>query len=111
MIEEEEEHPEHNAGRMALARDGDSTSGNGDDLNDANHQTRHALFAGIFRIDVDSDAARSHLIPEAARGRFTTGYMIPERQSLRRSGRLESSTRSDSAPRSAFSFDRQTNDL
>ncbi|MFO0741621.1 MAG: PQQ-dependent sugar dehydrogenase [Labilithrix sp.] len=112
MIEEEEEHPEHNAGRMAFGKDGLLYLGNGDDLNDANHQTlNRALFAGIFRIDVDSDAARSHPIPKQPAGGFTTGYMIPNDNPFVGQGGLEEFYALGFRNPFMFSFDRQTNDL
>ncbi|MBX3232145.1 MAG: PQQ-dependent sugar dehydrogenase [Labilithrix sp.] len=78
MIEQEEERPEHNAGRLAFGPDGFLYFGNGDDINSVNHQTiARALFEGIFRIDVDSDPAKSHPIPKQPEGGSTTGYMIP----------------------------------
>src|SRR5262249_54167819 len=55
LVEEQETHLEHNAGRVAFGPDGFLYFANGDDLNSDNHQTLgRALFAGIFRIDVDS---------------------------------------------------------
>ncbi|HSO36591.1 MAG TPA: PQQ-dependent sugar dehydrogenase, partial [Labilithrix sp.] len=55
---------------------------NGDDNQVANHQTiTRGLFAGVFRIDVDSDPARSHAIPAGHTtdlSPFTRqGYLIP----------------------------------
>jgi uncharacterized repeat protein (TIGR03806 family) len=83
MIEEREFENVHNAGKMAFGpTDGFLYFGNGDDAQVANHQTiTRGLFAGIFRIDVDSDPAKSHAIP----GGHTTdlapftrqGYLIP----------------------------------
>lgn len=79
LVEEDEEKPEHNAGHIQFGPDGFLYFGNGDDLNEQNHQRLdRALFAGIFRIDVDSrGGAVSHPPPRQPEGGFTTGYFIP----------------------------------
>ncbi|MDB4946623.1 MAG: hypothetical protein JWP97_6157 [Labilithrix sp.] len=83
MIEEREYVNVHNSGKMLFGPDGFLYFGNGDDDTVDNHQTiTNALFAGIFRIDVDQDPAKSHAIPPGHTtlhdGPFTrTGYMIP----------------------------------
>jgi glucose/arabinose dehydrogenase len=65
MIEEREFENVHNAGKLAFGpTDGFLYFGNGDDSQVANHQTiTRGLFAGLFRIDVDADPAKSHAIP------------------------------------------------
>ncbi|HVH44170.1 MAG TPA: PQQ-dependent sugar dehydrogenase [Labilithrix sp.] len=79
LIEEEEEQPEHNAGRLQFGPDGFLYFGNGDDTRDANHQRiDRALFAGIFRIDVDArGGAISHAPPRGPEGGYSGGYFIP----------------------------------
>lgn len=79
LIEEVETRALHNAGRMQFGPDGFLYFGNGDDLNTANHQrVDRALFAGIFRIDVDSrGGAISHPPPRQPDGGHTQGYFIP----------------------------------
>jgi uncharacterized repeat protein (TIGR03806 family) len=79
LVEEEEEHAEHNAGRVQFGPDGFLYFGNGDDINEANHQRLdRALFAGIFRIDVDArGGAVSHPPPRQPEGGHTQGYFIP----------------------------------
>ncbi len=81
LIEEREFENVHNAGKMAFGSDGFLYFGNGDDAQVANHQTiTRGLFAGIFRIDVDSDPAKSHAIPPHTTdlSPFTRqGYLIP----------------------------------
>lgn len=83
MIEEREFQPVHNAAKMNFGADGFLYFGNGDDATNDNHQTiTNALFAGIFRIDVDSDPSKSHAIPAGHTtlhaAPFTRqGYMIP----------------------------------
>lgn len=112
MIEEEEQHTEHNAGRVAFGKDGFLYFGNGDDLDASNHQTLgRALFAGIFRIDVDSDPARSHAIPRPPAGGFSTGYMIPNDNPFVGQGGLEEFYALGFRNPFMFSFDRETNDL
>jgi uncharacterized repeat protein (TIGR03806 family) len=83
MIEEQEFENVHNAGKMLFGpTDGFLYFGNGDDIQVANHQTiTRGLFAGLFRIDVDSDPAKSHAIPAGHTtdlSPFTRqGYAIP----------------------------------
>lgn len=79
LVEEAETRPMHNAGRMQFGPDGFLYFGNGDDLNTANHQRLdRALFAGIFRIDVDSRGGNiSHPPPRQPEGGHTQGYFIP----------------------------------
>jgi uncharacterized repeat protein (TIGR03806 family) len=112
MVDEEEEHPEHNAGRMQFGSDGFLYFGNGDDINEANHQTlSRALFAGIFRIDVDSDPTKSHPIPRQPTVGTTTGYMIPNDNPFVGQGGLEEFYALGFRNPFMFSFDRQTHDL
>lgn len=89
MIEEREYENVHNAAKMLFGpKDGFLYFGNGDDNQTGNHQTiTNGLFAGIFRIDVDMNPARSH--PPPAHTPTTTdpahpisiftrqGYFIP----------------------------------
>ena len=65
MIEEREYENVHNSGKLAFGpKDGFLYFGNGDDNQTNNHQTIvNGLFAGIFRIDVDMDGAKSHALP------------------------------------------------
>lgn len=79
LVEEEEEQAEHNAGRVAFGPDGFLYFGNGDDSRDHNHQRLdRALFAGIFRIDVDSRGGSvSHAPPRQPAGGYSSNYFIP----------------------------------
>jgi uncharacterized repeat protein (TIGR03806 family) len=79
MLDQAETKNQHNGGRIAFGPDGFLYFGNGNDLNDANHQTlTRALFAGIFRIDVDMvGGAKSHAPPRAPEGATAQGYFIP----------------------------------
>ncbi len=82
MIEQQEFETVHNAGTLAFGpNDGFLYFGNGDDANTENHQTiTNGLFAGIFRIDVDMDPAKSHPPPDHATGLSPfarAGYGIP----------------------------------
>lgn len=79
LVEEVETRALHNAGRIQFGPDGFLYFGNGDDLNAANHQrVDRALFAGIFRIDVDArGGAISHAPPRQPAGGTTQGYFIP----------------------------------
>jgi glucose/arabinose dehydrogenase len=65
LIEQSEYENVHNAGKMLFGpNDGFLYFGNGDDATKANHQTiTRGLFAGIFRIDVDQNPAKSHAPP------------------------------------------------
>ena len=64
MIEQREYENVHNSGKLVFGPDGYLYFGNGDDIQDSNHQTiTNGLFAGIFRIDVDMDPAKSHPPP------------------------------------------------
>ena len=67
LIEQREFVNIHNAGRMLFGADGYLYFGNGDDGDDGtlgNHQTiTNAMFAGLFRIDVDLNTATSHAPP------------------------------------------------
>lgn len=64
MIEEREYENVHNSGKLAFGPDGFLYFGNGDDAQRNNHQTiTNGLFAGIFRIDVDMNPAKSHAPP------------------------------------------------
>jgi uncharacterized repeat protein (TIGR03806 family) len=79
LLEEAETRPEHNAGRIQFGPDGFLYFGNGDDINTANHQRLdRALFAGIFRIDVDARGGGiSHPPPRPPEGGYSAGYFIP----------------------------------
>jgi uncharacterized repeat protein (TIGR03806 family) len=79
LVEENETKAEHNGGRLAFGPDGFLYFGNGDDINSANYQRLdRALFAGIFRIDVDMRGGSvSHPPPRQPEGGFTAGYFIP----------------------------------
>ena len=79
LLDQAETKNQHNGGRIAFGPDGFLYFGNGNDLNDANHQTlTRALFAGIFRIDVDMvGGATSHAPPRTPDGATTQGYFIP----------------------------------
>ncbi len=79
LVEEAEERALHNAGHIQFGPDGFLYFGNGDDLNTANHQrVDRALFAGLFRIDVDSRGGTvSHPPPRQPEGGHTQGYFIP----------------------------------
>lgn len=79
MVEEAEEHDQHNGAKIAFGPDGFLYFGNGNDLVDANHQTlTRALFAGVFRIDVDQlGGATSHPPPRQPLNGTTKGYFIP----------------------------------
>ena len=79
MVEVAEEKPEHNGGRVRFGPDGFLYFGNGDDIDDANHQTlERSLFAGIFRIDVDArGGAISHPPPRQPAEGAVAGYFIP----------------------------------
>lgn len=89
MIEEQEDQNIHNAGKMLFGPDGYLYFSNGDDGDEgelANHQNvSNAMFAGIFRIDVDVEASspNSHVpLPHTrATGglyfRDLTSYRIP----------------------------------
>lgn len=87
FIEEAEFVNIHNAGRMLFGTDGYLYFGNGDDGDEGtlhNHQTvTNAMFAGLFRIDVDADEAspNSHVpLPHTPQhtGPYTRqNYRIP----------------------------------
>jgi uncharacterized repeat protein (TIGR03806 family) len=79
LLDQAEINNEHNGARIAFGPDGFLYFGNGDDLNPLNHQTlTRALFAGIFRIDVDSrGGAVSHAPLRSPEGGTAQGYFIP----------------------------------
>lgn len=79
MLDQAETKNQHNGGRIQFGPDGYLYFGNGNDLDDANHQTlTRALFAGLFRIDVDMvGGAKSHAPPRMPDGAFSQGYFIP----------------------------------
>jgi glucose/arabinose dehydrogenase len=70
FIEEAEFQNIHNAGRMLFGADGYLYFGNGDDGDEGdygNHQTvTNAMFAGLFRIDVNADEASPNSHPPLA---------------------------------------------
>jgi uncharacterized repeat protein (TIGR03806 family) len=64
MLEESEFETVHNGAKILFGPDGFLYFGNGDDIQTNNHQTiQNGLFAGIFRIDVDMNPAKSHAPP------------------------------------------------
>lgn len=79
MLEEAEQSMFHNAGHLQFGPDGFLYFANGDDGNAANQQTiSRALFAGMFRVDVDRrGGAVSHAPPRQPTGGTSTGYFIP----------------------------------
>jgi uncharacterized repeat protein (TIGR03806 family) len=114
MIEQEEKSANHNGGRIAFGSDGFLYFGNGDDENNANHQTlSRALFAGIFRIDVDSRGGSvSHPPPRQPEGGTTTGYFIPNSNPfVGTPGALEEFYALGLRNPFLFSFDRANGDL
>lgn len=114
LVEEEEVNFEHNAGRVAFGRDGFLYFGNGDDLDTQNHQRLdRALFAGIFRIDVDSRGGTiSHPPPRQPEGGYSTGYYIPnDNPFVGRDGALEEFFALGFRNPFGFSFDRETGAL
>lgn len=114
LVEETEQAYEHNAGRVAFGPDGFLYFGNGDDLNTANHQRiDRALFAGIFRIDVDSKGGTvSHPPPRQPEGGYTAGYFIPnDNPFVGVAGALEEFYALGFRNPFGFSFDRQTGAL
>ena len=120
MIEEREFEVIHNAAKMLFGPDGFLYFGNGDDNTLDNHQTiSNALFAGIFRIDVDNDVpAKSHPIPAGHTtlhaGPFTrTGYSIPNDNPFVGKGgnTLEEFYALGFRNPFSFSFDKMTGDL
>lgn len=114
LVEEEEEKPEHNAGHIEFGPDGFLYFGNGDDINDANHQRLdRALFAGIFRIDVDArGGAVSHPPPKQPEGGHTQGYFIPnDNPFVGVPGAMEEFFALGFRNPFGFSFDRKTGEL
>ncbi len=65
LLEQKEYETVHNAGKLLFGpKDGFLYFGNGDDSQTNHHQTiTNGLFAGLFRIDVDMDATKSHAPP------------------------------------------------
>lgn len=122
LIEQSEYDNVHNAGKMLFGpNDGFLYFGNGDDATKANHQTiQRGLFAGIFRIDVNQDPAKSHAPPDHTPPNddperpitiFTRqGYSIPNDNPFVGQGLEEFYALGFRNPFS-FSFDRQTGDL
>lgn len=114
LVEEAEQAYEHNAGSVRFGPDGFLYFGNGDDLNTANHQRiDRALFAGIFRIDVDmKGGAVSHPPPKQPEGGYTAGYFIPnDNPFVGMPGALEEYWALGFRNPFGFSFDRQTGQL
>ena len=114
LLEEEEERPEHNGGRIQFGPDGFLYFGNGDDSSSANHQRiDRALFAGIFRIDVDSrGGAISHAPPKQPEGGQSQGYFIPnDNPFVGSAGAMEEYYALGLRNPFAFSFDRKTGAL
>ena len=83
LVEQVEQTPFHNAGHVRFGPDGFLYFGNGDDQPQVESTTTQrldgGLFSGIFRIDVDSDPAKSHAPPAAPAsvGLTRQGYLIP----------------------------------
>lgn len=114
LVEQEEERPEHNAGRLQFGPDGFLYFGNGDDLVSDNHQRiDRGLFAGIFRIDVDSrGGAVSHPPPRQPAAGTTGGYFIPnDNPFVGTPGALEEYFALGLRNPFGFSFDRATGAL
>ena len=114
MIEEQEERPEHNAGSVAFGPDGFLYFGNGDDIDELNHQrVDRALFAGIFRIDVDSKGGSvSHPPPRTPDNGTSTGYFVPnDNPFVGTANALEEHWALGLRNPFGFSFDRATGDL
>lgn len=87
MIEEQENQNIHNAGKMLFGPDGYLYFSNGDDGDEGeldNHQTvSNAMFAGIFRIDVDAAEASANSHVPLAHTRTTGGYYFRDLTSYR----------------------------
>ncbi|MGZ6094746.1 MAG: PQQ-dependent sugar dehydrogenase, partial [Polyangiales bacterium] len=114
LVEQTEQSPNHNGGRVAFGPDGFLYFGNGDDENTANHQTiSRALFAGIFRIDVDSRGGDvSHPPPRQPDEGTTANYFIPNSNPFVGSaGALEEYYALGLRNPFQFSFDKSTGDL
>lgn len=114
LVEEAEKAAEHNGGRIQFGPDGFLYFGNGDDLDEANHQRLdRALFAGIFRIDVDSiGGAVSHPPPRQPEGGSTAGYFVPnDNPFVGVAGALEEHYALGLRNPFSFSFDRKTGAL
>jgi uncharacterized repeat protein (TIGR03806 family) len=114
LVEQEEQHTEHNGGRIAFGPDGFLYFGDGDDINEANHQRLdRALFAGIFRIDVDeTGGAISHPPPRSPADGRSSGYFIPnDNPFVGVRGALEEYWALGLRNPFSFSFDRATGDL
>ncbi|AKU99292.1 hypothetical protein AKJ09_05956 [Labilithrix luteola] len=114
LLEEAEVNYEHNAGRVAFGPDGFLYFGNGDDLNTENHQRLdRALFAGLFRIDVDSrGGTTSHAPLRQPEGGLSTGYFIPnDNPFVGRADTLEEFFALGFRNPFGFSFDRETGAL
>ncbi|MBL8955968.1 MAG: PQQ-dependent sugar dehydrogenase [Myxococcaceae bacterium] len=104
----------HNAGHVAFGPDGFLYFGNGDDADPMNHQTlSRALFAGLFRIDVDMrGGAISHPAPKTPAGATTAGYFIPnDNPFVGVAGALEEFYALGLRNPFCFSFDRMTGSL
>lgn len=125
LVEQSEYESVHNGGKVLFGpRDGFLYFGNGDDATKANYQTiKGGLFAGIFRIDVDQDATKSHpppahtpegSDPERPLTLFSRqGYFIPNDNPFagKVSGGLEEFYALGFRNPFSFSFDRKTGEL
>ncbi|MBX3199143.1 MAG: PQQ-dependent sugar dehydrogenase [Labilithrix sp.] len=114
LVAQEEERPEHNAGRIQFGPDGFLYFGNGDDLTSETHQRiDRGLFGGIFRIDVDSrGGAISHPPPRQPASGATSGYYIPnDNPFVGTPGALEEYFALGLRNPFGFSFDRATGAL
>lgn len=114
LLDQEEEAPVHNAARVLFGPDGFLYFANGDDTNTANHQTiTRALFAGLFRIDVDmKGGAVSHPPPRTPDGATIRDYYIPnDNPFVGQPGVLEEYWALGLRNPFSFSFDRATGDI
>jgi glucose/arabinose dehydrogenase len=114
LVEQAEQSPNHNGGKVAFGPDGFLYFGNGDDENKANHQTlENGLFAGIFRIDVDARGGDvSHAPPRQPNDGTTSTYFIPNSNPfVGKAGALEEFYALGLRNPFQFSFDKSTGEL
>jgi glucose/arabinose dehydrogenase len=79
LVEQTEGFTTHNGAHLKFGPDGYLYFGNGDDeRTDVTAQTlTGGLFSGVFRIDVDMNAATGHAPPKQPLDCVTQGYLIP----------------------------------